>query len=417
MSRDLREELNSLKEIVTSLQLEARQRHVERRRSRLLITLLVSLALMGPAFTATLMNADFGIGVDPPTAKLHVRQTGSADSFLVEDQASDASPFVIDNNGDVGIATTNPAQKLDVQGAAQFGTSNINLVNSTGKIPAISTGYFASVSGANLTNLNANNISSGTVADNRLEGTLDRTNFNASNYVTALGGVHVGGSSDPGTDNLLVDGTTTFDGNLMFNTGTIAYANWGSWGSDNEKFLSFETTNPRRIHLWAPDNAGANFQTITLEGQNFGGHGGYVGINTPDPGYELEVTGNAAKTTGNSWTSISDRRKKKKIKQLKDSLKILMTLRGVSFYWRNPARHGNRRGMQRGFIAQEVEKVIPDWVTTDQHGYKWFNPVGSFAMTLEAMRELKKDNDRLRAQLQQLRQKIDKLAALRANKT
>lgn len=52
----------------------------------------------------------------------------------------------------------------------------------------------------------AGNITSGTLADSILETTVDRTIFNASDYITALGGVHVGGTSDPGTDNLVVDG-------------------------------------------------------------------------------------------------------------------------------------------------------------------------------------------------------------------
>lgn len=35
-----------------------------------------------------------------------------------------------------------------------------------------------------------------------------------TDYVYALGGVHVGGSSDPGTDNLVVDGASSFGGNV-----------------------------------------------------------------------------------------------------------------------------------------------------------------------------------------------------------
>jgi hypothetical protein len=43
---------------------------------------------------------------------------------------------------------------------------------------------------------------------------VDRTIFNASDYITASGGVHVGGTSNPGTDNLVVDGTSTLSGNV-----------------------------------------------------------------------------------------------------------------------------------------------------------------------------------------------------------
>jgi hypothetical protein len=57
------------------------------------------------------------------------------------------------------------------------------------------------------TGINGTNVTTGTILNERLETTIDRTIFNASDYITALGGVHVGGTSNPGTDNLIVDGT------------------------------------------------------------------------------------------------------------------------------------------------------------------------------------------------------------------
>ncbi|QQS44671.1 tail fiber domain-containing protein [Candidatus Roizmanbacteria bacterium] len=72
--------------------------------------------------------------------------------------------------GNMGIGTTNPGATLDVQGAAQFGSGNVDLINSTGKIAAINTTYFASVDGSALTNLNASNLTSGTVASAQISG-------------------------------------------------------------------------------------------------------------------------------------------------------------------------------------------------------------------------------------------------------
>jgi hypothetical protein len=42
--------------------------------------------------------------------------------------------------------------------------------------------------------------------------TIDPSKAAFGGYLTTVGGVHVGGTSDPGTDNLLVDGTGTFTG-------------------------------------------------------------------------------------------------------------------------------------------------------------------------------------------------------------
>ncbi len=69
---------------------------------------------------------------------------------------------------------------------------------------------------------------SGTLADSHLESTIDRTIFNASDYITALGGIHVGGTTDPGTDNLVVDGTVTIAGHKLReeNGASVTAGNW-----------------------------------------------------------------------------------------------------------------------------------------------------------------------------------------------
>ena len=73
-------------------------------------------------------SGNVGIGTISPQATLDVQATGSSNamritntgtgnSFLVEDGAStDNSPFVIDNNGNVGIGKTNPVALLDING-------------------------------------------------------------------------------------------------------------------------------------------------------------------------------------------------------------------------------------------------------------------------------------------------------------
>ena len=48
--------------------------------------------------------------------------------------------------------------------------------------------------------------------------------FNVTHYAAILGGVHVGGTSDPGDDNLVVDGTTTLTGNITA-TGNVTASN------------------------------------------------------------------------------------------------------------------------------------------------------------------------------------------------
>ena len=66
------------------------------------------------------------------TNVLSITNTGTGNSFVVNDQASDSSPFVIDASGNVGIGTITPTQALDVTGKiAVNGTALIYLPDQT----------------------------------------------------------------------------------------------------------------------------------------------------------------------------------------------------------------------------------------------------------------------------------------------
>ncbi len=68
--------------------------------------------------TSVLAAVSMGIGDDTPDASLEVVNDGSGDSFLVADtNDGDATPFVIDPDGDVGIGTTGPLTKFHVNSA------------------------------------------------------------------------------------------------------------------------------------------------------------------------------------------------------------------------------------------------------------------------------------------------------------
>ncbi len=102
------------------------------------------------------------------------------------------------------------------------------------------------------------------------------------------------------------------------------------------------------------------------------------------------------------WMSISDVRLKKNIKPLEGALDRLLMLRGVTFEWKAPEEHANQTGPQRGFIAQEVEKVLPEWVTTDEHGLKAIGTRGFEPMVVESLRTLRAENDALRDRVKAL---------------
>ncbi|HPN96594.1 MAG TPA: tail fiber domain-containing protein, partial [Candidatus Moranbacteria bacterium] len=91
--------------------------------------------------------------------------------------------------------------------------------------------------------------------------------------------------------------------------------------------------------------------------------------------------------TDGTITCTSDRRFKKNISSLEEyGLDALMSLRPVEYQWKFEK---NNASMSLGFIAQEVEAVIPKLVTTDSStGYKKLNTIGLVPVLVKSVQEL-----------------------------
>lgn len=59
----------------------------------------------------------------------------------------------------------------------------------------------------------------------------------------------------------------------------------------------------------------------------------------------------------------SDKRLKQDITPLKSSLRKVLALRPVTWYWKSDAK---KEALQYGFIAQEVEKIFPEMVSEEK---------------------------------------------------
>ncbi len=125
----------------------------------------------------------------------------------------------------------------------------------------------------------------------------------------------------------------------------------------------------------------------------------------------LQLNGTASRPGGGAWTDSSDRRLKQNIQPLQNVLSRLLRLQGVSFEWKVPLNQGNRTGIQLGMIAQDVEPVFPDWVGTASNGDKTLTFRGFEALTVEAFRELKAENDQLKAICRSLETRLASLEA------
>lgn len=110
----------------------------------------------------------------------------------------------------------------------------------------------------------------------------------------------------------------------------------------------------------------------------------------------LDVVG----TIRGNNVSPSDQRLKQNIQPLENSLAKVDQLRGVSFEWKDAKQD---TGTQIGVIAQEVETVLPEIVSTDSDGYKSVAYGKLTAVLVEAVKELKAENAELRTQTMALK--------------
>ena len=140
---------------------------------------------------------------------------------------------------------------------------------------------------------------------------------------------------------------------------------------------------------------------------------GNVGIGTVSPGFLLHVNGSAGKPGGGSWSVASDERLKKNIQPLTGTLEKLLSLHGVNFEYKEPEKVGELKGERTGLIAQEVEKVFPDWVETAPDGFKRVTVRGLEALVVEALRELRTEKD---GEIEALKHSVAELKTLMSQK-
>jgi hypothetical protein len=158
-------------------------------------------------------------------------------------------------------------------------------------------------------------------------------------------------------------------------------------GDAPARFQSTVATNGNRVFLGTTNYSGSAFASsavigLALNATNTsptisGGEGvngfsnsvsgvgvraGFVGGNTAVIGWALLANGWAGGTT--PWITVSDEKIKTNIETIPDALSKVLSLRGVEYNFRSEeyAKLNLTTDRQVGFIAQEVEKVIPSAV-------------------------------------------------------
>jgi hypothetical protein len=124
----------------------------------------------------------------------------------------------------------------------------------------------------------------------------------------------------------------------------------------------------------------------------------------------LEVQGANLNAT---LTCVSDARYKTDVENLPSVLSTLDALRPVTYHWKDDSltRGFYTDRLQHGFIAQELEAVIPELVHTKEDGYKSVDYVKLTPFLTKAVQELHAENRSLRQALETQATLIEQLRA------
>lgn len=138
------------------------------------------------------------------------------------------------------------------------------------------------------------------------------------------------------------------------------------------------------INQFQPNNA-QTYERVRIDWN------GNVWIWTVSPSQKLHVNWTALAT---AWNTTSDIRKKENIKELENPLEKISKIRWVSFDWNETKKH------DVWVIAQEIEKVLPEIVSTDDDGIKSVDYSKLTPLLIEAIKEQQKQIDELKQKLE-----------------
>ena len=113
----------------------------------------------------------------------------------------------------------------------------------------------------------------------------------------------------------------------------------------------------------------------------------------------VTITSSTGTLNATILNATSDRKKKTNIVNIGGALDIVDSFNGVRFNW---ADNGIPSA---GLIAQDVEKEMPELVTTDEHDNKSLNYNGIVGVLVEAVKEMRATIDSLKAEIEQLKAK------------
>jgi len=312
---------------------------------------------------------------------------------------------IYNNTGtNVGIGSTTPGDKLEVNGNIRFSGAGTLLAAPSTSGSAYSLTVKAGDpyvpvggSGGSVNILATNNMPSGGSGYGNLGPSGNVNITSGSGYNTAGGNINITAGQ---TSCWALTGNSHSDVNIQGGANLVA-----------ADASSITVQGGGTVGVGCP-TANANGGNLVLKsgiGTGTGTQGniqllnGNVGIGTAAPSSKLEVCGNtriigtlnvsSTVTSSSGITCPSDIRYKKNITAIENPMQKLMLVNGVSYYWKTnefPGMNFNDK-LQTGFIAQDLEMVFPEMVFTDNAGYKSVDYSRLTPILVETIKEQQKE--------------------------
>jgi hypothetical protein len=199
-------------------------------------------------------------------------------------------------------------------------------------------------------------------------------------------------------------GHSTCGNFLIWLKGGLSYY----WRSDSPMSVSDASATSKTISCGGTNTY--NTQS-TVDGDFTAGYRWYMtGLAARSTAYDLGTSsyrwGTVFGVTGNFSGDViayasSDERLKENIKPIQEPVKKTKSISGVEFDW-NETLQSIYKGHDIGVIAQEIEKVLPELVTTREDGYKAVKYEKIVALLIEAIKEQQSSIEKLESRIEKL---------------
>jgi hypothetical protein len=159
--------------------------------------------------------------------------------------------------------------------------------------------------------------------------------------------------------------------------------------------LRHDSSDAHKLSLRYSDGGVSWITPVTVDSM------GFVGIGTSTPAFELDVAGDIQCV---ELHQTSDARLKTDVRPLERPLERIEAIPAVSFVWREEAGAAGATPGERsiGVLAQDVESVLPEAVTSGDGTHKSVNYAELTALLIGAVQELSERNEALEARLSEL---------------